>query len=104
MGRINKSYPLNTTPLRCFGGDKMATKDVTVLRNFAHISGAYIRGECRRIDESLANQFIDANLVSECEHEHEGDETPEGIIEVPDEVIDNPVVAMLDKPKARRGR
>ncbi|XTR36463.1 hypothetical protein ACQQ2T_07815 [Paraclostridium tenue] len=48
----------------------MVTKDVTVLKNFSHVSGVYIRGEHHRIDEFLANQFIESNLVAPCNHTH----------------------------------
>ena len=49
----------------------MATKDVTVLRNFSHVlEGSFVRGEHRRIDATLADIFVEGNLVSICEHEH----------------------------------
>lgn len=82
----------------------MATKDVTVLRNFSHVrEGSFVRGEHRRIDATLADIFVEGNLVSICEHKHEGDETTFGIIDVPCNEENIPDVA-IEKPKARNRR
>lgn len=79
----------------------MLTKDITVLRNFSHVTGAYIRGEHRRAPVELADQFIAANLVVACEHEHEGDKvTPVGILETSENIVDE--VDAIEKPKRTR--
>ena len=83
----------------------MATQDVTVLRNFSHVrEGSFVRGEHRRIDATLADIFVEGNLVSICEHEHEGDETTSfGIIDFPCNEENIPDVA-IEKPKSRSRR
>ena len=85
----------------------MATKDVTVLRNFSHVlEGSFVRGEHRRIDATLADIFVEGNLVSICEHEHEGDETSTSttkVLEVPCNEENIPNVA-IEKPKTRSRR
>lgn len=79
----------------------MLTKDITVLRNFSHVTGSYIRGEHRRAPIELADQFIAANLVVECEHEHEGDKlTHVGILETSENIVDE--VDSIEKPKRTR--
>ena len=83
----------------------METKDVTVLRNFSHVSeGSFVRGECRRIDAALADIFVEGNLVSICEHEHEGDEKSTiEVLDVPCNEENIPDVA-IEKPKSRSRR
>lgn len=78
----------------------MVTKDVTVLKNFSHVSGVYIRGEHHRIDEVLANQFIESNLVAPCNHTHV--ENNEGIVEVPLDVVENVDEVIKSKSRGRR--
>lgn len=87
------------------------TKDVTVLRNFSHVeAGAFVRGEHRRIPIALADLLIEGNLVSACEHLHEGDTeepTPTNvnsmnkIIEVPD-IQENIPHVVIEQPKKTR--
>lgn len=85
----------------------MATKDVTVLRNFSHVSeGSFIRGEHMMIDAELADILVEANLVCLCEHKHEGDETSTSttkVLEVPCNEENIPDVA-IEKPKSRNRR
>lgn len=47
----------------------MITKEIVILRNFSHVpSGVYVKGTHHRIDESLANLFIESNLAALCDH------------------------------------
>ncbi|MFR9069806.1 MAG: hypothetical protein ACLVIU_05540 [Paraclostridium sp.] len=68
----------------------MITKSILILRNFSHVpTGSYIRGEHHRIDEILANSFIESNLAAPCDHTHV-ETSGEGIVDVPDYIETKP--------------